>query len=277
MLSNLAADIADLDSTLTHADERAAKSLAPFAAQLAAIMAMTLSNLGLFQPARRWWRVAHRAAMASGDRTVRVWVYGQDAIHALYDMRPLSAAVDAADRACALGGSTPSAGLAEALAARAQAMAKLGRPDEARNALEVLTETFIKLPDRVVDDQVSMYGWPEQRLWHSASYVLTELGETPGAYDAQARALALIPATYPRRRAKVQLHLARSLVHEGHIDDGAAHAQRVIDALPVPDRSALIVGLGRRVLDHVPRNDRARSSVRGLREVLSLPAEPEAH
>ena len=176
-----------------------------------------------------------------------------------------------------MGGSTPSAGLAEALAARAQAMAKLGRSADARNALEVLTETFIRLPDRVVDDKDSMYGWPEQRLWHSASYVLTELGESPGAYDAQSRALALIPATYPRRRAKVQLHRARSLVHEGHIDDGVTHAQQIIDALPVPDRSALILGLGHRVLDHVPRNDRARSSVRGLREVLSLPTGPAPH
>jgi transcriptional regulator with XRE-family HTH domain len=276
LVTNLGVDLADLQGVLDVAPERTHRELSRVAGLLSAIMAMSWVNLGQFQPARRWWWAARKAADASTDPAVRVWVRAHDAVHGLYDQRPLRSALARADDALAISGTAVYPGTAEALGGRAQALALLGRDEDARTAVRALADVFEQLPTDTVGDTGTMYGWPEQRLWHTTSYVFTHLSDTTEAGAAQQRALALYPTTSPRSRAQVELHAARCLVLDGDFDDGADRATAVIDALPTPHRTALVLGMGSRVFDAVPPAERGRSAVTDLGAMLALPAGPVA-
>jgi len=272
LVGNLAADLADLQGALDAAPDAQHRDLSRVSGLLSGLMAMSLVNLGQFQPARRWWRAARRAADASTDPAVRTWVRGHDAMHALYDRRPLATALTRAEEALAIGGSTACPGAAEALGARAQAYALLGRADEARDAVNQLADLYGQLPASAAQDLGTIFDYPQHRLWHSTSYVHTHLGDTDAARRAQAHALTLYPATFPRARAQMQLHAARCMIIDGYLDDGATHALAAIGAVPVVHRTALVLDMGRKVLDQVPVPERERSAVAGLQEMLALPA-----
>lgn len=284
LIANLAADLADLQSSLDIAPDQTHQDLSRVSGLLAGVMAMSLTNLGQFQPARRWWRAARKAADASGDPHVRSWVYGHDATHGLYDRRPLAAALARANEAIAAGEGAGCPGTAEALGARAQTLALLGRADEATAAVRQLADMFEHLPDRTTEDLATIYGYPQHRMWHTTSYVHTHLSDTPdrnkrtrelaAARTAQDHALGLYPPTWRRARAQVELHAARCLVHDRQLDDGAYHAQKVIDVLPAEHRTAMVLGMAQKVIDVVPAQERRRTSVVGLRERLTLRAGP---
>lgn len=248
------------------------QGLSRSAALLAAVMAMSLVNLGEFKQSRLWWRAARQTADASRDPAVRTWVRGHDAMHALYDHRPLRAALARAGEALAIGGATAYSGCGEALGAQAQTLALLGRAEEARTAVDQLADLFERLPNDVTKDHGTIYGYPQTRMWHSTSYVHTHLGNTAAARAAQDNALTLYPIGRVRARAQVQLHTARCLVLDGHLDDGVHHASAVIDAVPLQHRTAMVLGMGHKVYDAVPTSERTRPTVAGLREMLALPA-----
>jgi transcriptional regulator with XRE-family HTH domain len=279
LVQNLAADLADLQCVLDPlpVDDPQRLDLSRVSAQLAAIMAMSLTNLGQFQPARRWWHAARRAADASTDAAIRVWVRGHDATHALYDHRPLDAALLRADEAIAISAESAYAGTGEAVAAKGQALALLGRADEARDTISMLPAIFEQLPPAAAADQHTIYGWPEQRLWHGASYVYTHLGtrekgDSQLAAEAQKNALHLYATASPRSRAQIQLHTATCLVRDGHIDEGANHAQTTLEALPHTHRTAMVLGVAAKVLEAVPSGEHRRPPVRALEELISAPA-----
>ncbi|MDG4833976.1 helix-turn-helix transcriptional regulator [Solwaraspora sp. WMMD1047] len=276
LVSNLAADLVDLQGTLDAARGAQYRGLSRVSGLLAGVMAMSLVNLGQFQPARRWWRAARHAADASTDPVVRTWIRGHDATHALYDRRPLTIALTRADEALVIGGSAAYPGVTEALSARAQAYALLGRADEARDAVNHLADLYGQLPASATQDLGTAFGYPQHRLWHTTSYVGTHLGDTDTARQAQEHALTLYPASSRRSRAQVQLHAARCMVIDGYLDEGASHAQTVIDAVPVAHRTAMVLDMGRKVLDQVPVVERERSALAELREMLALPAGPVA-
>jgi transcriptional regulator with XRE-family HTH domain len=275
LIHNLAAELADLQGELNlvpDEEDIVHKGLSRSAALLAAVMAMSLVNVGEFQQSRLWWRAARQTADASRDPAVRIWVRGHDAMHALYDHRPLRAALARAGEALAIGGTTAYSGSGEALGAQAQTLALFGRADEARTAVNQLADLYERLPGDVTQDQGTIYGYPETRMWHSTSYVHTYLGDTAPARAAQESALALYPIGRVRARAQVQLHTARCLVLDGHLDDGANHALAVIDAVPPEHRTAMVLGVGHKVYNAVPSSERTRPPVAGLREILALPA-----
>lgn len=273
LVAHLAADLADLQETLAADHGGRQVDLSRVAAQLAAIMAMSLTSTGQFQTARRWWRTCRRAADASGDPAVRVWVRSQDAISALYDRRPIQTAIERAEEALAIGGGRAYPGTAESLAARAQAAARAGDVAGARRQTELLTDVFGKLSTEVTTDTV-IYNWPQRRLWHTTSYVYSHLGRSAEAMRAQEQALALTPEWAPSSRAQVRLHTAMCLVRDGDLDAGADHAQRVITALPPSRQTALVLRVGQAVLDAVPAGERSRPAVAGLREAIAASAGP---
>jgi len=273
LVANLSVDLTELQDALTttsaRGDARTHQELSRVCGQLCAVMAMSLTNLGQPLPARRWWRAAETAADTSGDTSTQVWVRAQSAIHALYGRRTVGTALRRAEHVISISGKTVSPGTAEAAAARAQALAMLGRADDAKAAVTSLAQTFEQLPDTLTNDDGIMWSWPQRRLWHSASFVYTYLGDTRQAYRAQEQALALTPAAAPRARAQVQLHHAVCLVHDGNIDDGANHATSVIQQLPAQQRTALVLDLGRHLLDVTPTDTRSRSSLRDLDELIT--------
>lgn len=274
LVLHLAADLADLQEVFARTGSGVHRGLLRVSGQLTAMMAMSLVNLGQFQSARRWWRTARQAADASGDASVRVWVRGQEVAHALYEQRPLSMALCRADEAIAISGQSVYAGTAETLGARAQLLALQGRSSEAREAVHALTDAFSSLPTQVAQTHTIMSGWPQRRLWHTASYVHTHLGNDRDAEWAQERALALIPDTAPRSRTQIKLHTAWRLVRAGDVNHGIRYARQAIEALPPHQRTALVIGVAKRALAAAPEQKRSGSEIARLQELLTFPHYP---
>jgi hypothetical protein len=195
-------------------DDRARRDVQRAVALLSAFLAQTWGNLGNSRAGRRWWRIARRAADASGDTEARVWVRGREIIRGLYEHRPLEAVLDLADEAAALS-HRPGVGTGDVHTGRAQALAVLGRAAEAERAMAAAYATADRLPARVTEDAASMYGWPEYRLRYTESFVYTYLGNGGRAAAAQEQALSLYPAPMFRARAQVRLYQAMRLVQDG--------------------------------------------------------------
>ena len=240
-------------------------------AQLGVFLAQTMGNLGNARASHRWWRFARQAADASGDAYVRVWVRGREVIRSLYEHRPLESILDLADEAAAIT-DTPGIGTGSVLMGRAQALAVLGRDQEAREAMDMVYAAADRLPTQVVSDTSSMYGWPEYRLRHGESFVYTYLGDMRRAEAAQDRAMSLYPTQLFRERTQVQLHRAMRVVRSGDVATGIHEAHEAVAALPDNQRIEVVLEVARSVVGAVPVDEQHRAGVIELRHILALPA-----
>jgi hypothetical protein len=242
-------------------------------AQLAAYTAQSAGNLGDPREAVRWWRAARQAADASDNADVRVWVRGREVIRGLYEHRPLDTMLALADEALAIT-TQPGMGTGSVLCGRAQALAMLGRANEARQALNDLYDLVDRLPARVTSDVDSMYGWPEYRTRHTESFVWTHIGDIGRAAVAQELALPMYPAGMARERAQVQLHRALGLIRTGDPAAGAADACAALEGLPSGQRIEVVLEVARWAAAAVPARGHRYSEVGQLREMLALPSGP---
>jgi hypothetical protein len=272
VLPELLTDIEELHTLIGRSRDPIRKRLIHSAAHLAAFTAMVYIGLGHSRNARRWWRSAARAADESGDEVAASLMRGKQAIFSLYEDRSPLAVIDTAEEAIAVGRNVPCPGVASGYAAKAQALARLERSGEARETLEDLQSLFEGLPDAVVSDRSSQWGWSAQRLHHVASYVHTHAGDVPRAGAAQDQALALYPVGSYRGRTQVELHRAGCLIRAGDVDEGAQHTVQVLERIPSEFRSDLLV---RRTALHslslAPPSATARPPVRDAYELLALP------
>ncbi|WP_159001476.1 hypothetical protein [Streptomyces sp. SBT349] len=76
-------------------------------------------------------------------------------------------------------------------------------------------------------------------------------------------------------RTLVRLDQAMCMVADQDPAAAAAHATSALVGLPTEHRSALIIYRAEQLADSVPRTARQVPEVRGLREVLALPAGTE--
>ncbi len=271
LVAELSADIAALGQTIERtANERFRHGLRPAGTRMAVVMAMAQTDLGRFRSARHWWWLARQLADASGDRDLAVWVRGNESMIGLYQRRPLPVVVTVAEQAVAVAGRQADAGTAEAFGAKAQALALMGRADEALDALRAAEQTFDRLPSTVTGECESIYGWPRQRLHHIESFVHTHLGGTAAAYQAQQCALALYAADRVVSRSQIGLHRAVCLVKDGEIGEGLRQAATTVDRLPVERRLRYVTTIADRVLDAVPERERGRPEMDELRSVLAV-------
>lgn len=176
-------------------------------AQLTSHVATIAVSGGDTAMAKRWWHRAQSAAIASGDRILISYVTGRAAVEGLYGGFSPGEIVALADKALQAN-TAPCAGRVEAIAARAQALAMQGRERDANEALSSLERTFEKLPHVVTRDQLSSFGWSEQRLHHVHSYC-SMYGVCSGEI-AQAEALRLYPDAMWRGPVQIKLHRAAS-------------------------------------------------------------------
>lgn len=198
LLPGLAADLKRL-----HANGGPQRVTAQLAGHVAAI-AVSTGDTGL---AHRWWRRARAAAVAAGDRQLIALVTGRQAVQGLYGAYAPGHVMILADEALRAT-SAPCTGRVQALAARAQALAMLGRRRPTSEALTALEHTFDRLPRDITADKLSANGWAEERLHHVRSYCAM-YGAVAGE-AAREDALRLYADVDWRGPAQIKLHRAAS-------------------------------------------------------------------
>jgi hypothetical protein len=267
----LAADFAELTRLVPTGSGAARTRLVHVAAQMAALMAINLTNLGEGRAARRWWRTAARAADQTGDHQAAALVRGRAAVFSLYAPTPRLSVVEAAEEAIEVGKGAPCAGVASGHAAKAQALAELGRHDEAADALHDLGDVFEGLPEGVRTERGSQWGWTYGRLLYVTSLVHTCAGKVGPAMAAQDAALTLYPIRNWQARGQVEMHRAGALIRAGDVDEGADHMARILESLPAEQRGdGLLQGSALTSLRLAAPAQAGRPSIRQARELLAV-------
>ncbi len=273
LLPELLADVLALRDAIETAAADQVQGLYRAGATLATVAAMTTSALGRHDDSRRWWRTARRSADASAERDLQVWVRGYEAMSGLYQGRPLTAVLRQTEAALDLAGERVSVGRLQVTACRAKSLARLGAGAEAEHLLHRLSADFSSMPTTIGMEQSSLMSWPEQNLFHTASFVYTATGRFQSAIDSQDAALAAYPQTMTRCRAQIELHRAACLVTDGQVAGGLNHAGEVFGRLPVEHRTRNVRVVAGHVLSAVPGTAVNQPVVRTYREVLSAPAD----
>jgi hypothetical protein len=253
LLPGLAADLKRLEAA--GGPQRTIALLSSYVAAIAV-------SSGNTTMAKRWWRRARMATTGAADPHLTAYVTGKQAVQGLYGAyRPAQVVMVADD---ALGAtSAPCTGHMEALGAKAQALAMLGRERQASDALRALERTFEQLPRDITREKLSMLGWPEECLHHTRSYCAMYGGE--GGEAARHDALRLYETADWRGPAQVKLHRAASTAD-------ARDAVAILVRLSDTQRSDRFV---RSIAVHVlHRVDEAGSTAGAdeLRELLALAA-----
>jgi hypothetical protein len=154
--------------------------------------------------------------------------------------------------------SAPCPGRMEALGAKAQALAMLGRERPASDTLRELERTFEQLPRDITSEKLSALGWPEERLHHVRSYCAMYGGD--GGEAARQDALRLYEAPTWRGPAQVKLHQAAS-------DIDAQNAVTTLVRLSETQRTDRFV---RRIATHVLDRVEDAGSIAGAAELREL-------
>lgn len=232
----LSTDFAELTRLLPSARGAARTRMIHVASQLAALMAINLTNMGEGRAARRWWRTAARAADQTGDHRAAALVRGRAAVFSLYGDVPRLSVVEQAEEAIAVGHGTPCAGVVSGHAARAQALAELGRHGEATAALDELRSAFEQLPDTVTGLRGNQWGWPQGRLLFVTSLVHTCAGNVGPATAVQDAILDLYPVRNWQARGQIEMHRAGVMIRTGDTAEGVRHMTRTLESMPVKQR-----------------------------------------
>lgn len=178
------------------------------AAKLMLLRATTTANLGDVHGAKDWYQAACKVARDSGDRRLITWVYGRYATRRGYeDATPQEMLTVTAGIDCA-----------ESHLARAHAFARIGRPREARQALDDARRAY---PD-TDQSEGTAFGFQPWRFRLAEAYVPALLGDVTATHKALAD--LAIPGRLARFRAQRDLTLAVALARAG--DRESAHTQR---------------------------------------------------
>lgn len=263
LAQQLTADMTVLQHQLAVATDGQRVGLLRAAAHLSVIVALGLVAAGQGWAARRWWETAQRVAVESADRDTMLLSRAWDVVNGCYDGRHPNTVVHVSGEALPLLGGASAAGCG-LLAGRAQALSLAGRHTEAVATVRQLSDLAEQLPPSVVSDVESLWGWPEHRLHHAASWVYTHAGMLAEAERSQQAALALYPQSQSRLRAQVELHRAACLIRAGHIPDGLRHAADQLDQLPAGQHNELLRTVARHVVQVVPETERRRPAFGAL-------------
>ena len=261
LLPELAADLQLLRASAA----AGSTELAVPAAELAVMIAMSLTAVGRMRAAARWWRTARSTADSSAEGWIGGRVRSWESISGLSEQRPLPELLELAEQGHTLVAQPRDIG--RALAARAKVLASLELETEAREALRQLLACFDEPPAQE-DGATSLFGWAQYEVHGLESFVYTALGDTPAAYVAQDRALTLCPGEHLRERAELELQLAQCLVLDGEVAAGLATAMRVLVELEDRWHTQSLYDAAGRVLFAVQGRELGRPAVRDYRELL---------
>lgn len=250
------------------------EDLARAAALLAIVVARSLVNLGQAGTARRWWATARHTASTCGDLDTQLLVAGWRVTSGVvHEGCPPERMIALADEALAVSSSRHAcAGTGQILGMRAQSLALVGRHNEAAAGVRAVEEITAKMPTRVLNDAESMFGWPVERLHHTASHVYSTIGDMKQATEAQDKAFDLYPANQVKNRTMVEMHRAVCMIKENDIGGGLRYATDAFDAMPVEMREPGLRQLAHQVLATTPAPEQSRLEARELRALVSAPS-----
>ncbi|WP_067491461.1 transcriptional regulator [Actinomadura hibisca] len=266
----LAVELAELRGLLEgDLPEPLRRGLHRVAAQLSALLAEDLCDLGEYGVAWRWWRTGRQAADASGDRDLAVWMRAREGMRSLLGGRAEHVTADLTQEALALAGGRPSIGLARALTNRAHMAAGHEDGPGVLVALHAVEKVAESLPDAATRDQVPAWSWPESTLWAIQASTLARVGDTARADAAIDRALALYPAELVHARAQTSLYRSMSLIQAREVGEGLNHAlDTLAPALESGQRTTLIEHQVQRIVQVLPAQARALPAARELRALV---------
>lgn len=232
------------------------------AAGLSSLLAIDLSDVGDKRAARVTWGSARRAADASGDRELRVWVRAKEAQKGCWEGRSYDAVSRLCSDAVQIAEEKSSPGLARAYAALAYIAAERGNSAEANSALYMFKRTFDDLPEsmRTTYSQTPS-SLHEGLVYWSEAYVHTILGDQK-ADAAISRAQALSPGLAVNE--ELELFRALSLVSSHEINIGLAHALSTIRTRPF---GTFRLRVAKRMIMTLPRQARTLPAARQLHEL----------
>ncbi len=236
-------------------------------AQLAVVLGMEMSDIGEQRAALQSWRMARRAADATGDRGLRVWVRGHEAKYGFWSGRPAPVIARVADDALDIADGKPSVGLAAALRAKAFISAGRGDAPTARATLDALKDVCEKLPGD--SDEISpLWSFGERAAAWARAYSSALIGDTREAGAAVDEAIALCPATFTADITHYELVRALALVGGGDPSGGLVHAVTAARGWPISTMRTFTIG---RILDALPENARALEPAQELRALTVAP------
>ncbi|MFG2004145.1 helix-turn-helix domain-containing protein [Spirillospora sp. NPDC048911] len=233
-------------------------------AGLSGVLAETLSNLGDDRATRRTWSTARRAADASGDRALQVWVRGRAAQHASWAGSSHHAVMSMVNEAADIASGTPTSGLARAYAAGAYMAAFHGDENTARGNLTRLKRTFDQLSHS--SSEPTVLDFQEGQLRWNEAYVRTTIGEKH-AVAAVEDAQSLYPPT--AKAPIINLHLMRAihLVQRNDVREGLDLAMTSLRGRPRPVMATRqLVG---QILNTLPGSAQTLPGARDLRALAA--------
>lgn len=240
-------------------------------ARLAATVGIALVALGEHREARSWYRCAQLAAEETGDRALRAWLVAREAVIPFYFGAPASAA-RLAERARLLAGNTLCATAAWAPALEARSLARMGRADDARQAMTLAERAFDRLDSSHTSDLA--YGYTEGQLrWHVGS-MYTTLGDTRRAQLNLDEALSLYAPDEYLDRALITFDQAINLIGVGEIATAAQVGMMALGAIPAEHRTGIVVSRARDVVVAVPARAARVPMVADLREMIATESVP---
>jgi hypothetical protein len=257
----------------------ARRQLRGLMAKTAGLIAIDTNAIGDAAAAQRWFMLAGSLARENGDPLIFSWVTAYEAMSYLWHGHHPVLALELAGRARRIAGAIPSTSAALSAAIEARAYARTGSPVQARRSLDDAESLWSRLEPGLGEDETA-FGFYEQLLRMYQSDVLTVLGENfSGAYEAQARAVALAPrcAGMDVDTALVLLDRAICLAKEGEIAEAAAVAADTLRRMPVSFRSGTAAQRAMNVVE-IARAAGAVMLVEELEDLLREPAgDPEDH
>ena len=176
LINDLTADLIGVGELLNR-DSTQRTDLLRVSAELSALLTIEFGDIGNRRIARLTWATARRAADASGDRDLKVWVRAREAEEAFwFGLSPQEIDARAAE-AISIACGTPGSGLPRAHAVRAGLAAENGDEATARKTMNDLSKVFEGLPDSVTGDATT-FGWGEARLRWNEAYVVERRSTT---------------------------------------------------------------------------------------------------
>ncbi|MGI5207301.1 XRE family transcriptional regulator [Spirillospora sp. CA-108201] len=263
LINDLTADILGIGELLKR-DNAQRADLLRISAGLSSLLAIEFGDIGNRRGARLTWGTARRAADASGDRDLQVWIRAREAEEAFWFGLSAQEIEARTAEAIAIAGGALSGGLPRAYAVRASVAAEHGDQATARKTMNDLSKVFESLPESVTGDPAT-FGWSEARFRWNEAYVFTLMGDAR-ARQAVDDARGLYPAGTLGPIANLKVIDAMGAVHGGEVGAGLDQTLTTLQDLPVSPARRRMTG---QILRALPERARALPAARELRALTA--------